>query len=295
MCGEIKELKIKVNILLVTYNQEELVKEAAMSIVGQELPFSYEVLVADDYSQDTTINSIKDIFDANNINYRVLKSDRNLGISHNYKRAFAECNAEYVAVLEGDDYWTDPKRLVKHIEFLDSNPEVVLTSNRFWWLKDNQLVEDPNNNIEGKIFVFDTKKLIIKNYLHNLSTCVFRKTALNQLKPDIYDLGIADWMLGMALGEIGKLVKLNEFMSVFRMHDKGSWNGQTSLNNVKRLIRSTIPNYNEYLGYRYNKEFKRLKLKLWIEKMMILILSLIPLFLKNIIKKILFIILKKKF
>lgn len=283
------------NIILVTYNQEELVKEAAKSIIAQELPYSYEVIVADDYSQDKRIDSIKNIFDINNVNYRVLNSERNLGISYNYKRAFEACDAEYVAVLEGDDYWTDPKRLLKHIEFLDNNPDVVLTSNRFWRLKDNQFIEEPNNNFEDNIFVFDTKQLVLNNYLSNLSTCVFRKSALNQLKPDIYDLEIADWMLGMALGEIGKLVKLNEIMSVFRIHKNGSWNGNSPLDNLNRLIRLTIPKYNEYLGYRYDKEFNSIRMKLRIEKILILILNLIPISIKKIIKKILFAILKMKF
>ncbi len=96
------------------------------------------------------------------------------------------------------------------------------------------------------------------NKIGNLSSCVFRNSAVRKLKPEIFNLKIADWMLGIALGQFGLLAKLKYAMTVYRMHPHGQWNKMTILEQEKEILK-LIDEYNEFLNYKYNNEFLELK------------------------------------
>jgi glycosyltransferase involved in cell wall biosynthesis len=254
---------MKLSILLVSYNQEAYIKEAVESIILQEIPFEYEIIIADDCSTDRTVEIIQQTFSDYHRNCIMMRSDKNIGISKNYRQGFAACKGEYIAVMEGDDYWKDPLRLKKHVAFLDDNPSCVLSFNRLKIY--NQLkstIKDQNWTHPEDIEFITTSMMALKNRIGNLSACVFRRSALQKLSPDLYDLGTADWMLGMAIGEHGTLAKLKEPMSVYRVHEKGKWSGRSNKENLSRLINITIPKYDKFLGYKYHAEFEEHKINL---------------------------------
>jgi glycosyltransferase involved in cell wall biosynthesis len=249
---------MKLSILIITYNQEKHIKECIEGLLIQELPISYEILIADDCSTDNTIEIIKEELKYN-LNYKILDSGKNLGMVKNYQRGFAACKGQYIATLEGDDYWTDPKRIVKHIDFLDNHRECSMSFNRYATLN-NQSREFNSQNWDSKepFIYFNTRNLALKNRVGNLSTCVFRKTALDKLAENIFDIWIADWMLAMAVGHHGLLVKLKDTMSVYRVNDAGQWGGK-SKEEKNKLILKNIDNYNKFFNYQYNAEFTKNK------------------------------------
>jgi len=213
---------MKLSILLISYNQENYIKQCINSILMQRIAFEYEVIVADDYSIDNTFSLIKDTLLGKIQNLSILDSSINHGISKNYQRGFSECKGEYIAVIEGDDYWTDPERLKKHINFLDNHRECVMSMNRFiiynegvskFSLKEWNVIEDYS--------YITAQDMAMGNKLGNLSACVFRRSEINKIKPNLYDLNIADWMLGLVLSQNGFIVILKELMSVYRIHDNG--------------------------------------------------------------------------
>ena len=106
---------MKLSILLISYNQSEFVEEAIDSILNQNIPFDYELIIADDSSTDGTLELISNKLSGTLIKYFVLTSKLNLGISKNYQRGFKACKGEYIAILEGDDYWTDTNLSLIHI------------------------------------------------------------------------------------------------------------------------------------------------------------------------------------
>ena len=110
-----KEKKIMVSICCLTYNQEAYVRQALEGFVGQKTSFSYEILIHDDASTDRTAKIIRE--------YALLYPDRvkpilqtenqyakgltNVSGTYNFPRA----KGRYIAMCEGDDYWTDPYKL----------------------------------------------------------------------------------------------------------------------------------------------------------------------------------------
>ena len=249
-----KFIYMKLSILIISYNQENYISKAIEGVLLQNLPFDYEVVLSDDGSKDKTVNITKDLLKNNNL--KVLENNDNVGISKNYKRGFAACAGEYIAVLEGDDYWVDPNRIIKHINFLDNHQECVLSMNRL--IKFNQAIEEfqllPWKYKDDYQF-FTSKEIAIENRLGNLSACVFRNSSLKNLNPEIYNLNIADWMLSLALSKFGFIAVLKEATSVYRVHNNGEW---SKLNqNIKlEQIRNNINTYNKFYNYQYDKEFK---------------------------------------
>ena len=78
--------------------------------------------------------------------------------------------------------------------------------------------------LKQAIFKFvTTQQMAMENKLGNLSACVFRKKEIDKIKPDLFDLRFADWMLGMVLGQFGFIAILKDAMSVYRVHNKGDW------------------------------------------------------------------------
>lgn len=186
---------MELSVLLVTYNQEKYINECLEGILIQDIDFKWELVVADDCSSDNTLQIIREKLVATGVRCVYLNSKTNLGISKNYERGFAACKGEYIAVIEGDDYWTDPQRLKKHVSFLDMHRECVMSFNRkvvynVEWRRFSVAKWDAPDNYE----YITTRKLIMGNCIGNLSTCVFRRSVMEKLKPGLFDIGVADWM-----------------------------------------------------------------------------------------------------
>lgn len=253
---------MKLSILIICYNQEKYINQCIESIIMQRIPFEYEVIIADDCSIDSTLSIIKGKLLDKISNLIILENSINLGISKNYKRGFAECKGEYIAVLEGDDYWTNPDRLFKHLVFLEEHRECVMSMNRYIEYDENSSVFSHGgwNSIENYKYV-TTQEMATGNKLGNLSACVFRKSEIDKIKPDLFDLDIADWMLGMVLSQNGYISILKELMSVRRVHDNGEWSKMSVKKRNESLV-DCIDSYNKYLDFKYNKEFSAYKRRL---------------------------------
>jgi len=247
---------MKLSILLITYNQEKYIGQCLDSILMQNIPFEFEIVVADDYSGDNTLTIIKNKLKGRIKNQKILDSNKNVGISKNYQRSFLQCDGEYIAVMEGDDYWIDPNRLIKHIEFLDFHKQFVMSMNRmviFDERTNKMSCRKWNENVNFQLIT--TQEMALGNKLGNLSACVFRKNEIDKIKPDLYDLRIADWMLGLVLSENGPIAILEELMSVYRVNNYGEWSKLNTKAKNQRMLK-LISDYNKYLGRRYDREFR---------------------------------------
>ena len=265
---------MKVDIVLISYNQEQYIAQAVESILMQRVKDDVElrVIVADDCSTDKTLEVIKDAerkqyeFISNAglsekqavelrmvIPFVYLKADTNLGISKNYQRAFAACDSDYIAILEGDDYWSSPYHLEQHVRFLDSHRECSMSMNTITYLKQGRSefitpVWDYKDNVQ----YIDTQTQIAKgNQLGNLSACVFRSLCIQALPQSLYEMLIADWMLGVMLSQKGLIALFKESTSVYRMNENSQWASLTKNEQVKQMI-MLAKQYDEYQNGLYH-------------------------------------------
>ncbi len=121
------------SVLLVCYNHEPYIERALASIVMQKTNFDFNIVIADDASQDDTVSRIKEFMkNYKDIPVLFIPSEQNLGITKNYQRAFNYIdNVNCVAVLEGDDEWTNKYRLQKHVNFLIQHPMYSMVFNQY--------------------------------------------------------------------------------------------------------------------------------------------------------------------
>ena len=127
---------MKLSVFVVTYNQEQYIRQCLESIVAQKVNFDYEVIVGDDCSIDGT-SAICDEFADKYPQIHVCHHPKNLGLLKNWEFVMNKCKGKYIALIEGDDYWIDEHKLQRQVDWLDAHPEYTLTFTRAEILYEN--------------------------------------------------------------------------------------------------------------------------------------------------------------
>lgn len=181
---------MKLSVFVVTYNQEQYIAQCLQSIVNQSVDFEYEVIVGEDCSTDGTAG-ICDAFAAQYPNIRVFHHPKNLGHVKNWEFVLGHCTGEYVAMVEGDDYWTDPHKLQRQVDFLDAHQDYVLSFHRVNLVYDNEshLEEHLFEHLEEREYsakeIYETWSVLTSSvvFRNNVGTVSFPK---NVFFSDIY-------------------------------------------------------------------------------------------------------------
>lgn len=231
------EFMITLDILLVTYNQEQYIQQALDGILMQRVnpDVQVRIVVADDCSTDNTLKLIKEslgtetkIASGNKVEVVYLPSEYNMGHVHNYQRTFSICIGDYIAIIEGDDYWSSPLHLQKHVDFLDVHCECVLTSQRPTWYFEDQKRFEPSLTAsvdEGEYKNISTEEEVEVNRIVNLSSCVIRGNAIRNLDERIFDCSVLDWPMYVNLSQMGLLCILTGTSNVYRAKSSGLYAG----------------------------------------------------------------------
>ncbi len=224
-----------VSVMMVSYNNESFIKEAIEGVVKQITTFSFELIISDDYSIDTT----RDIIQQYAIQYpeiiRILKRDKNIGSLNNFIDTLGYCKGKYIALCDGDDYWTDPLKLQKQVDFLETNPEFSISFHAVKELKGEILSESIlDKTIEGGN-VFDIYDLADKgNFIHTPSV-MYRREENFQLPEWMLISPVGDYVLHMLYAQYGKIKYIPEEMAVYRV-GVGIWGKKDQLTILKRWL-----------------------------------------------------------
>ncbi len=207
---------VKVSVVMITYNHELYIKEAILAVLAQKTNFEIELIVANDYSPDKTEFVVREIIDthpkSNIIKYT--RHTANKGMMPNFIWAMEQCNGEYIALCEGDDYWTDPHKLQKQVDFLEINRDFILCFHPVKILKPNgQLTDDFITYVPDNFEHFENLANH-GNYIHTPSV-VFRNI-LKSFPDEFLYSPIGDYFIYMLLAQYGKIGRLDDTMSIYR-------------------------------------------------------------------------------
>ena len=97
-----------VSVCIATYNHQDYIEKCILSVLEQETNFQFEIIVGDDASTDKTQKLIKEVLSSTNIERQLIFREINLGCPYNGLETFLRAKSKYIAILDGDDYWTDP-------------------------------------------------------------------------------------------------------------------------------------------------------------------------------------------
>lgn len=117
---------MKLSIIMLVYNHERFIAQALESVLMQKTDFEYELIIGEDCSSDGSREIIRSYEKRFEGKMKPLYRDKNLGMAGNLMDCLMRCTGQYIAVLEGDDFWTDDQKLQKQAAFLDEHPEYVM-------------------------------------------------------------------------------------------------------------------------------------------------------------------------
>ena len=244
-------MNYKLSVIFITYNHEKYVERALRSVLEQKTDFSYEVVVGEDCSTDSTREILKRVvedYPEKKENVRFLFRKENLGRpTLNVYLTTKECRGEYLAYLEGDDYWTDENKLQKQVDFLESHPEYIACTHGLIMVDDEGLeIEDPELLKTGALYEW-SGKFTYEDFKYSgkwpghYATVVSR----NIYPAEKYDYSILyrahdfvdDAIILLFLLIQGDIFRMDEKMSAWRYVKKKGGKNWNSLAMERNLIR----------------------------------------------------------
>ncbi|MCK4882472.1 MAG: glycosyltransferase [Candidatus Omnitrophica bacterium] len=251
--------KPKVSVKVVTYNHEAYIAKAIESVLMQKVNFDYEIVIGEDCSTDNTRQIVVDYQRRYPQKIRLLLHEKNMGSRYNNREVHKACRGEYVAILDGDDYWTSPDKLQKQVDFLDSHPGYSACFHNA-----QRIYENGRENclyVRKKIKTPFTLEDLLEGYPFPTCSSVYRNTRSGEFPPEFDKIPFGDWPLHVLNAESGDLYYIDEVMSVYRVHEGGMWSvgGKHCYDLFIKQARWNIIFYeavNKHLGYKYDKLIK---------------------------------------
>ena len=237
-----------------TYNHEPYIRQCLNGFIMQKTNFPFAAIVVDDASTDNEPqilwDFIKSELDVSSIHREETedytkvvaqhKTNKNCTfvfffLKYNHygkknKREYLnewEKATKYIATCEGDDYWTDPLKLQKQIDFLEANPDFTMVCNRTKLYSEKRKKFIGENYCYNKSQVVNPKDVIYRTGLF-ISTCsrVYRKTMLEIMPDYCIKCKVGDYPLQIMCAMKGKVYYINDIMSVYRVENSNSWMGK---------------------------------------------------------------------
>lgn len=218
-----------VTVLCLAYNEESFIRECLDSVLMQQTTFPYEILVYDDASKDETPNIIQEYADKYPDLFRITLFKENnyqkgLGF-YGLRLGFTEAQGKYIAYIEGDDYWSDPLKLQKQVDFMDSHPDYGCCCTRYRFYYQDKKEFSKSDHFES-LFSNQQEGIEINhdNYFHvgklpQIQTAVYKRDIFPQ---DAYYFKLhnqQDDALFYCMTLYGKIWLMNEATAVYRRRD----------------------------------------------------------------------------
>jgi glycosyltransferase involved in cell wall biosynthesis len=232
---------------MVTYNHEKFIGQAIESVLMQKTAFSYELVIGEDCSPDRTRAIVTEFHRRHPSVIRPLLRDHNLGGIDNYVETLRACKGQYVAILDGDDYWTSPDKLQKQVDFLDSHPGYAICYHDvLGFYEDGSLEPRPLSPRLKHISTLADLLLVSPP-----SCSVMYRRGLFSDFPDWFcTLEIGDWPLHIMNARHGRIGYIDEVMAARRKHGGGVYSSVGKLARLKAKVQ-VYDCLDGYLGSRY--------------------------------------------
>jgi len=245
-----------VSVIVVTYNHERYIEQALDTVLSQDAPFEFEVLVSEDCSTDRTREIVLHYSRLYPNRIRLFLSERNLNTNEVTLRALCAARGTYVAFLDGDDYWTSREKLALQVQFLENHPAYALCFHNalaFW--EDGSRSPELCNS-EKQAQTSGINELLSGNFIPGCSP-MFRKSALSSIPSWFEHCGYGDWALYVYAAQHGPIGFIPETMGAYRIHKDGIWSGATPVQRRKGIA-EFFDHLRRYLGPSYQRELVRL-------------------------------------
>lgn len=250
-------MKTFVNVCMITYNHASFIKKAIKSVLEQKCDFDFNLIIGEDSSSDETKQICQEYAELYPDKIKIIHNFSNIGMIKNFVKTLRECDGSYIAICEGDDFWTNPNKLQMQVDFLESHPEHSVCFHRYkiFDQEKNLFREDgcdflfTDNRLQG--IDIDTN-LFLNHWITQPVTMVYRRNCFDISLAEKYSL-FRDIHLIYHLLQSGKCFLFSFEGAVYREH----LGGLHSKKPLKHQVDIGISVAKElYLKNKYNRILK---------------------------------------
>jgi len=246
---------MKVSVCMIAYNHQAFIAQAIDGILAQKTGFPFEIVIGDDNSNDDTEKICRSYASRFPGMIRYIRRDKNIGMMPNFINTLQACTGTYIAICEGDDYWTDEHKLQQQANFLEANPAYSLCCHNHFVLTKEKLIP-AGRDLTGAMSTVKTEEYLLHPFFHTTSY-FFRNSAMPHPFPAWYSNVLAgDHFLVLFLAMNGKIGCLNKRMSVFRNHGSSVSFTRSALD-IKQNFVHHLGLFNEYSGNRFQPTIRK--------------------------------------
>ncbi|MCU0598934.1 MAG: glycosyltransferase [Desulfobacterales bacterium] len=246
-----------VSVILITYNHDEFIAEAIEPVLRQKTDFPFEILIGEDQSTDHTLKICRIYQKKDPYRIRLISAETNVGMHRNISRLWCRCRGAYIAFCEGDDYWSDDRKLAKQVDFLNKNTNFSMCGAFTERIERGQGKEWRSAGQQGPSRILDAYGVedLIPEYNFHFSSILLRK-ALIRFPSWFWRVYCADRPLYLLCAEKGPVGFIPEYLSVYRLHEGGIWSARRQMDKAQKGI-ELFEHIDEYFDYRYHRLIKK--------------------------------------
>jgi glycosyltransferase involved in cell wall biosynthesis len=267
---------IVVSVVVVTYNHENYIEQCLDSLLSQQTDFEFEIILGEDDSTDNTRAICKEYALQYPEKIRLFLRSREDVIyingnptgRFNFMENLKAAKGKYIALCEGDDYWTDPLKLQKQVDVLESNPCLIACHHwqKYAIFKNRDYVEVDAPIDEGHGYYPALRSSVVKIFSNQINiksrTLMFRNIIDDTFFPDwFYKVAFGDISLSFLLAKYGDFGFIDEPMAVYRQTGEGvSTKGLKELGPKKFMVQHyknwiQISDFaDKHYNYKYHKQ-----------------------------------------
>ena len=230
----------KISVVTITYGHQDYILDTLKGVLMQEYNGEIEFIIANDNSPDETHRVVTEFLNTNSIpprfEIKYTKHEKNLGMMPNFIWALQQANGKYIALCEGDDYWIDPLKIQKQVDFMEDNINILACGTYFSVKTDGDMIK--NKVLDFNIKYFHHYDIITNNRISTL-TSMYR-APLN-LPNYIDKCKFGDMSILLYITSKGGSIALLPFISaVYRINNQGVFSGTTVFQNIKNGFNDKI-------------------------------------------------------
>jgi glycosyltransferase involved in cell wall biosynthesis len=253
-----------VSVIIITYNHERFIEECIDSVLMQETDFPFEILISEDCSTDLTHDIVRDYQQQFPNTIRLLLSEVNRNDNEVTARAVRVAAGKYVVVMDGDDYWTSPRKLAKQVQYLEAHPECSLCYHNVEVVYDDGHFPTHLFYDRPRVSIFQHNPpspittlgdLVEGNFLATCSV-MYRRSSILSFPDWFIDFPYSDWPMHVFSAMHGNLGYIDEPLGVYRIHQDGIWSAELkqrygmSLQKTREMI-TVLEQFDTFLEHRF--------------------------------------------
>ncbi len=236
-----------VSVAMMTYNHEPFIRQAIEGVLMQRCSFSYELIIGEDCSTDGTRSVVEEY---QRIYPHIIKPifhQKNVGAIANQADVLNACRGRYIALCEGDDYWTDPLKLQKQVDFLEQNPDFAICFHDIKVVGPAEFINPLTAEHLKDRTLFSWDELLEQgNFIFTPSVVLRRKEG----NFPFADLMPGDYFFYLWTGYGKKIFRMPLTMAAYRVHSGGSFSTKKQWS-IERIVQHHL---NLKTGYQRVKQ-----------------------------------------